>query len=98
MTPLEQKNLSSNLLITVNDNSRQGACSITDWFKDSWKTGIGVIDQIDTKINDNAISDGIVVTTKDTKEVVLEIKGQRALLLNTLSEGLISLLEIKITR
>lgn len=94
----KRKQLAENLLIKVGENPNEGACSISEHFREGWKTGIDVIDNIETSIDDNAPYDSITVVKKDTKEVVLEIKGQKALLLNILAEGLISYLEIKITR
>lgn len=86
-----------NLRITVNDNPNQGPCSITDHFKENWRTGITEIDTIETQLNPNAEADGIFVTEKDTGNVVFELQGQKALLLNELADALIQLLKIQIS-
>lgn len=98
MNNKKSEELAQNLLIKVNENPNQGVCSISEHFRKGWKTGMDVIDNIETSIDDNAAYDSITVVKKDTKEIVLEIKGQKALLLNTLAEALISYLNIKITR
>lgn len=95
MTPQEKAN---NIEITVNDNPNQGACNIVEHFKDEWGTSGQEIDSIKTTFNDDAYEDGITVTEKDTGNVIIQLKGQRALLLATLKEALILYLGIKVTK
>lgn len=98
MTLKQVKRLSENLVIKVNENPNQGVCSITENFKEGFNTGIEFIDNIEVEFNNNAKFDGIGVYTKNTKETVLYVEGQKALLLNIVAEGLIDYLGIEITK
>lgn len=88
----------TNLKISVFDNQNQGVCAIADHFEENWKTGIKQIDEIETFVDRDADADGIQVIDKTTGEVVFELEGQKALLLNELSLGLQNILGIEVTK
>lgn len=92
----EQQEKADKLLITVQDNPNQGACSITEHFEEAWKSGIPLIDNIKTNIENDSFEDLITVQDGDG-EVIFMLRGQKGLWLSQLQSFLISYLEIKIS-
>lgn len=90
---------SENYVIEVHENPEEGICPITDAFKEGdWKTGLDIIDDIDVHLIEDAKYDALKFIEKESGEVKLEIKGQKALLLNLFAQGLIEFFGIKITK
>lgn len=96
MNKQEQQQKADNLLITVQDNPTQGACSITEHFEEEWKSGIPLIDTIKTTILNDAYEDLIRVTDQTGKELFM-LRSQKGLWLSHLQGFLISYLEIEIS-
>ena len=98
MTEQEQEQLAQNLRIEVYENKDLGVCPISAHFQTNWKTGITIIDGIETTINDDAAFDGIKVVNKTTGNSLFYLEGQKALLLDDLAEYLIAKLELVIRK